>query len=76
MAAFFTSRHSGEPEKNTLAENNERLLSPKDFGARVGLGSATIRNMVKEGKLKALRLNARVIRLSESELSRLKMLAL
>jgi excisionase family DNA binding protein len=76
MAAISNRKHTGEPAKNKLAENNERLLSPKDFGERLGLGSATVLRMVKDGTLRALRLNSRVIRLSESELSRLKLLAL
>ena len=75
MANIISTRNDGEFAKNTRTEK-ECLLTPKTFGARVGLGDATIRRMIKSGRLKALRLNSRVIRIAESEIARLKMFSL
>ncbi len=45
-----------------------KYLSPKEFAERVGLHKNTILKAIKEGRIKAYRLNRKVIRIPESEI--------
>jgi len=63
----------GEPTSKGLAENRaQSLLTCGQVGQSLGLCSATVKNWIKIGKIKAIRFNQRVIRVEESELVRLQ----
>jgi len=47
------------------------LISAREFGRQIGLGSRTIRNMALEGRIKSVKLNSRVLRIPVSELARI-----
>src|SRR6185437_8565505 len=58
----------GEPE---TAENKpQQLYTPEEVGQTLGLCSATVKNWIRTRKIKALRLGANVLRVTESELCR------
>lgn len=48
----------------------QRYVSPGELATELGLSDRTVRRWVAEGKLKAVRLSARVIRIDRAEVDR------
>lgn len=49
-----------------------RFLTPAEVADRLGVSSHTVGNWIRDGRLKAVRQSARIIRIPESELDRLE----
>jgi excisionase family DNA binding protein len=49
---------------------NEEWISPKDFAARLGISDETVYIWIRQGKLAAVRLGAKCLRLSAAECDR------